>query len=684
MSSENEKESEDLEALDQRNMRAVLLLGVMVVGIVAVFMMNRGTDEPLPSEAGDPTQPLAGPSTDQPASMLPPPRTNTQIRAFGHAGAANFFDSTRQFIFGWDAFPPPAKYGTIDTGTNSNIRAADYAGSASCAECHESNHQSWKDHPHRLMNAMATPEFVKGDFSGKAKIDYLGGKGRFTKEGDQYRMILEKDGQKWVYHVRRTIGSRYFQYYLGVLLSGTVPDSQPRRTEDHVLPFGYWFKEKEWVPTVHVFRDEDTDHEEEDPYSKLRFLFYDRNCAACHVTPPFGEWVLKSPSTSRMTEYTPRPLFMHVAGLLHEADPTLFPRGPEFGKYPDREMAEILGGHQNYQPLELGVTCEACHHGCKEHGSKSTKDETTAPPAFSAISPHLRWKAGSESEVLDRTRDNVNLICARCHSGKRPTFANGAHTWNSTEYADAVRGFCYDPAKARAEQMNHLTCVTCHNPHEATGYEWPLTEKQNDQKCLECHQQFKASDKLVEHTHHEADSAGSRCMNCHNPRLMEGLEKVVHTHRIFNPTDRDMIEANHPNACNLCHLEEPIDWTIGHLRDWYGEKHVYDDKRINANYTDRKGPVGAGWLKSKHRGTRIAASAAATRENATWAYPLLIDLLSVDDTLVNRQFTQRNLEKQLGIDLKAKGYQFYMEPNERKAVLAKLRDEILSAAKKNN
>ena len=88
-------------------------------------------------------------------------------------------------------------------------------------------------------------------------------------------------------------------------------------------------------------------------------------------------------------------------------------------------------------------------------------------------------------------------------------------------------------------------------------------------------------------------------------------------------------------------------------------------------------------MKSSHSGTRIAASAAVTRESATWAYPLLIDLLSVDDTLVNRQFTARNLEKRLGIDLQEMGYRFYMQPGERKTALAKLRDDILAKAKNN-
>lgn len=229
--------------------------------------------------------------------------------------------------------------------------------------------------------------------------------------------------------------------------------------------------------------------------------------------------------------------------------------------------------------------------------------------------------------------------------------------------------------------MNHLTCITCHDPHKAIGYEWPLTEKQNDQKCLECHQQYRSAEQLSAHTHHGVDSSGSRCMNCHNPRINEGLETMVHTHRIFNPTDRHLIEANQPNACNLCHLDKPIDWTITHLRDWYDENLQYSDEKLNANYADRQGPVAAGWLKSSHSGTRLAASSAVTREQAAWAYPLLVELLVTDDILVNRQFTQRNLKKFLGLDMKAHGYEFYMEPAKRKHVLAQLRLETLLPAK---
>ena len=58
-------------------------------------------------------------------------------------------------------------------------------------------------------------------------------------------------------------------------------------------------------------------------------------------------------------------------------------------------------------------------------------------------------------------------------------------------------------------------------------------------------------------------------MNCHMPRLNEGMQDVVRTHMIYSPTRADMIEAGHPNACNLCHLDQPMGWSAQKLNEWY-------------------------------------------------------------------------------------------------------------------
>ena len=73
----------------------------------------------------------------------------------------------------------------------------------------------------------------------------------------------------------------------------------------------------------------------------------------------------------------------------------------------------------------------------------------------------------------------------------------------------------------------------------------------------------------------------------------------------------------------------------------------------------------------------MAAAGALTAAAARWALPDLVDLLGRDNFLINRQFTQLWLERMLGVDLRARGYQFYMMADERRPVLERLKAELL-------
>ncbi len=163
-------------------------------------------------------------------------------------------------------------------------------------------------------------------------------------------------------------------------------------------------------------------------------------------------------------------------------------------------------------------------------------------------------------------------------------------------------------------------------------------------------------------------------MNCHMPRLNEGMQDVVRTHMIYSPTQRDMIEANHPNACNQCHTERPIDWTLKYLKKWYGA--TYSKQKIAENYDDRQQPVALGWLRQHDEAVRLVAADALTRTKAKWALPELLQALD-DPYLINRQFAQRGLQKMLGIKLATYGYRFYMTPEERRTPLSRLRSALI-------
>src|SRR5262249_49599970 len=144
--------------------------------------------------------------------------------------------------------------------------------------------------------------------------------------------------------------------------------------------------------------------------------------------------------------------------------------------------------------VTLGISCEACHLGARHHAEGQWKK-----PLFFPKGPELavitrKDEAGIRPEYdYGRTHANINWACGRCHTGKRPQFAAGMATWNSTEYADATRGSCY----------SQLTCIECHNPHETLGAGWTETPAQDDNHCVKCHQKFEPAESLVAHTHHQ-------------------------------------------------------------------------------------------------------------------------------------------------------------------------------------
>ncbi|MCA9109674.1 MAG: hypothetical protein KDA52_06985 [Planctomycetaceae bacterium] len=584
-----------------------------------------------------------------------------------------------RFGLWWDGIPEQLRETRVDTGEQTNITRADYSGPEACQKCHEKNYDAWSKHSHRWMNALADESTVKGDFSGEAGIDYLGGKGRFYREGDTFYMELVRDDVRHLSEITQTIGSRFYQYYVGRQLEGPEPPDHPLYTEDHVLPFGYWLDREEWVPIVHVHERESLDNTVEenlhDPYlvqdsadgsdwgtyCDTTDNLYRSQCNFCHTTFPLGDMLVRD--QKKMGLFVPVGLHLSMPDYVAKATPELWDSTREPWELADREFEPILREYRTFEAKEkavtLGVSCEACHLGSKEH--VENKD---FKPAFFPCSPDLAIQTADGQMDFGRTHDNVNWACGRCHVGERPEFSSGISTWNSTEYSDALKGSCY----------SQLTCVECHNPHEAIGHQWTRTAAEDDASCLKCHQEFEPSEARVAHTHHAADNEGSHCMNCHMPRINEGLQDIVRTHTIFSPTQRQMIESNEPNACNVCHVDRPIDWTIEHLKEWYGAS--FSESSLTQNYPDRDGPTAVGWLKSTNRFVRQVAADALTRENSVWALSEIIGALD-DPYLLNRQFARIGLEGMLDIELSKYGYRFYMTPEEREVPLERMRDDLI-------
>jgi hypothetical protein len=58
------------------------------------------------------------------------------------------------------------------------------------------------------------------------------------------------------------------------------------------------------------------------------------------------------------------------------------------------------------------------------------------------------------------------------------------------------------------------------------------------------------------------------------PQTTYALFKAIRSHRIDSPNVTSTLQTGRPNACNLCHLDQSLGWTQGHLVSWYGQVNV--------------------------------------------------------------------------------------------------------------
>lgn len=576
-------------------------------------------------------------------------------------------DSPRRFSSGkltiwWDRVPESVRKQAPAPSVDSNIRPDDYIGPDACRSCHAEQHKRWSRHPHRWMNALANTQSVRGDFSGAATLLYLGGKATFFQEGDGYRMTLVRGSTKRTYRVNQTIGSRFFQYYVGRQLAGPETGGHKFYRNDHVLPFGYWIDEASWVPVVHI-GTEFSDDKRTDPFGRPAtkppfFSQYNLECNYCHTTFPLGDMMIRQPYL--IGQHAPFSLNLWTPDYLKSSHQELWNGERDPTMFPDDELTLVSTHMQEFaasdHAVSLGISCEACHLGSRQH-AKNPK----ILPRFFPTAPELFVNGSSSAIDYGRTHTNVNWACGRCHTGERPAYAGGLSTWNSIEYTDARLGGCY----------SKLRCIDCHDPHTGTAPGgWTRPPAETDRICLKCHTKFEPPESRTAHTHHPIGSSGNGCMSCHMPRINEGLQDVVRTHTIHSPTATEPIEANHLNACNLCHTDRPIAWTLEHLQTWYGQ--TYSSTEVRRNYPGREHPVGTGWLKSDHKSVRLVGLDALARTRSGWALSRMLEALD-DPFLINRQFAARSIEAWLGLSLADVGYRFYMSSEERRPGIRRLR-----------
>jgi hypothetical protein len=98
-----------------------------------------------------------------------------------------------------------------------------------------------------------------------------------------------------------------------------------------------------------------------------------------------------------------------------------------------------------------------------------------------------------------------------------------------------------------------------------------------DAACIQCHAAI--GQNVAAHTHHAPQSSGSRCLDCHMPRITYGILTIHRSHRVESPDVRRDVEAGRPNACTTCHAGEDALWAADRMREFWGQRYERPQSR---------------------------------------------------------------------------------------------------------
>lgn len=430
-------------------------------------------------------------------------------------------------------------------GDDRNITAADYIGPTACGECHAAQLAAWSTSLHRVMN-------MKVDDAGAviggfrgARVAYKGGEAKMERDLVGYVMTT-RDAERTVrYRVTRTIGHRGLQEYVG------IEDGQ---REEVRLPFGWWPRGGGWA-AQNAF-DPWLDDEHFDPFAPVREPWAER-CPWCHSTYPFAQRIARS-SSKRALGHGLEQFFTSTAGS---------------------ERLDVA------TQVTTGISCESCHLGGRAHAAGGAIQFLPRGAIARADGPAL--PATFAEQRQDATV--INTVCAQCHSGPSPRLSDGTALRNSSEALDLAASAC-----------TGIKCTDCHDPHRADG---TPDDQHAVAACVRCHETQSSA------THAGAGHTESTCLDCHMPRVVMGIDRYVRTHRIGSPTSAKLYAEAAPNACNLCHLDRSIQWTLDELRLGWDVKLA---PRLDA-YGRDDASVGDVWLASKSPAIRLVAAQAYAR-----------------------------------------------------------------------
>ena len=547
----------------------------------------------------------------------------------------------------------------------SNILRADYAGSASCRTCHRSLYDDWLGSPMRQMTRLPATAKIRAPFDGhtwKFKDDQASFE---QNAGTRFVRIQSRRFGNHLYRVTRVIGGRTREDFAGVEVTGTQPDASiiGDAHDEVILPASYFFETASFRLKGYSVMVR------ERPGLKAGAT-WNQSCVLCHNTAPLflslwgallgkgapayqGEvvdallpesrrWKLQVTDVNALSAAVADEV--HLLGETSDLPDDL----PVSLRQGIATMSQRFGAKHL---LEVGIGCEACHGGCREHVLQPRVSTSYQPR-----SPFLHVQPASDRSPSTRA-ESINRTCARCHQvlfsrypftwegGLRHSGSPGGSSTNSGEARDMLLGGC-----SRA-----LACTECHDPHRDDDPEdlAALATPAGNATCTKCHSAFASRPALRAHSHHDPEKAGGVCINCHMPRKNLALTYTLgRYHRIGSPTENARVLHDRPLECALCHARMSAEKLISVMESWWGKR--YDRAILQALYGDLQQPPLLSTLARGKPHEQAVAIISLREQNVREALPLVARQIAHPLPMVRyqaRKAIDAFLGRDCGIDL---------------------------------